>query len=145
VTTKPEITEFAEPEWRTWKECACLDENSQLAMMDSRDPCWTTVLRIPVSSTKSLPPGYQSIYSATNHTLNVKVKVKNSQHEALELEVPLQVVNDPSIVVRETLNATSFGHAAPVMLNNGFGMETQVNGKGFSFAATSSENSVMAL
>lgn len=92
VTTKPEVLEFQDLEWRTWRECLCLD-GQVVAMEIKKNPCWTTVLKIPIITSEISQPNYLSMFSARKYVLVVKVRVRDSG-QVLELEVPLQVVNN---------------------------------------------------
>lgn len=97
LSSMPETREFRDLEWRTWRDCLCLDSQPCSISIDQRNPCWTTLLDIPITAVKDMQPGFLSILSARRHTVVVKVGIKGYSHEEMEVEVPLRVVNCPGI------------------------------------------------
>ncbi len=64
---------------------------------------WTSVLIVPVNASKNLLPTFLSPLSARRYVLVLALKVGGLSHGTLALEIPIQVIHDPS----ETSNRSS--------------------------------------
>jgi len=64
---------------------------------------WTSVLIVPVNASKNLLPTFLSPLSARRYILVLDLKVGGLSHGTLALEIPIQVIYDPS----EKLNPSS--------------------------------------
>lgn len=57
---------------------------------------WTTTLIVPVNASKALIPTFLNPLSARRYVLVLHITVDKIHHEAIVLEVPVQVICDPS-------------------------------------------------
>ena len=57
---------------------------------------WTSILIVPVSASKTLLPTFLSPLSARRYVLVLQLNVEDMFHGAIALEIPIQVIHDPS-------------------------------------------------
>lgn len=89
--TLPEIRQCDTLSWRLHR----LSSAGTIAS-DALATPWTTTLIVPVSASKSLIPTFLSPLSARRYVLVLHITIEEIHHDAIVLEIPVQVICDSS-------------------------------------------------
>ena len=89
--THPEIRQCDTLAWRLHR----LSSAGTIASNDFAIP-WTTTLIVPVNASKSLVPTFLNPLSARRYVLVLHITIEEIHHDAIVLEVPVQVICDSS-------------------------------------------------
>ena len=87
--THPEIRQCDTLSWRLHRL-----SSTGIIASDTLTIPWTTTLMVPVNASKSLIPTFLNPLSARRYVLVMDITIEEMHHDALVLEVPVQVVWD---------------------------------------------------
>lgn len=63
---------------------------------DASSTPWTSILTVPVNASKTFLPTFLSPLSARRYVLMLDLNIEGLSHGTLALEIPIQVIHDPS-------------------------------------------------